>query len=121
MKSQINIYGIYICIKLCHKAVNFMFSMPWITKYNDRAAGSVFASDYCSMVTDLLPKALKSLAVLFLSCNFMNILSQSYNSAIRTQNQCTVEKKLNYFKDQNLMLDDGNNIKDICLRTGHQL
>lgn len=62
------------------------------------------------IVTDFPLKTLESLTILFLSCNFMNILSHNYNCAIGIQSQYTVEKKLNIFKDQNSMLDDGNNI-----------
>lgn len=73
------------------------------------------------MVANLPLKALECLAILFLSCNLVNILSHSYNSAIGTQNQDSVEKKLNSFKHHSSILDDSNTIKDICLRIGHQL
>jgi hypothetical protein len=93
-----------------------------IMKYNDdRASGSVFANEYFSNSHQPTSGGFENLVILFPSQNLVNSPSHSCNSAIGTQNQCTVEKILNIFKDHNSMLDDSNNIKEICLRTGHQL
>lgn len=70
-----------------------------IIKYNeDRAADLDLPMIAVQIVTDLRLKALESLAIIFPFSNLVTILSLSYNSAIGSQSQCTVEKKLSILK-----------------------